>query len=157
MSSVSFEFDSERENLKAKCNRAYSILKNKHYPLLFENESDFLDLIDVNKLVYTKASELNPILDTKLFTEHEKNWIRESRRKAINRKTAAESRDRKKAEFLELKFGLTDLKDEKLALEQMQIAFLREINFYKQGLDKMARGVNPRRRAPIFTSVETYQ
>ena len=150
MSSVDFEHGSGIENIKVKCRRAIVILK-ANYPILFQQGNEFLEMVDVDKLVYTKAAELNPILDTKLFSEHEKNWIRESRRKAINRKTAAESRDRKKEEFLGLKFGLSDLKEEKLTLERIKIGYLKDINFYKHELEKMERERRLHRRNPRFT------
>ena len=92
---------------------------------------EFLELIDVEKLVFTKAAKLTPLLDTDLFSELEKNWIKENRRRAINRKTAAESRDRRKSEHKKLSSDISSLLRHKDMLIQQKINFQTEIDYYK--------------------------
>ena len=118
--------DSSISNLSAKCKRSVCFLKDDYHILLQEGNT-FLDLVDVNKLVFTKAARLTPLLDTHIFTEVEKNWIRESRRRAINRKTADESRRRKRCEQKKLISDLDCLKSYRNQLFREKIEMLEEI------------------------------
>ena len=104
------------------------------------SSSGFLELIDVDKLVYTKAAKLTPLLDTDIFSDLEKNWIKENRRRAINRKTAAESRDRRKTEDKKLTSELRNLLRCKQQLIQLKQEFQDEINLYKSLGDELRIG-----------------
>ncbi|KAI6654972.1 hypothetical protein LOD99_2850 [Oopsacas minuta] len=122
----------------SKCNRAICILKDNYKDLLQNGGDNFLDIVDIDKLVYTKASKLTPLLDTNVFSEIEKNWIKENRRKAINRKTAGESRDRKKREQSKLVNDLKYLERYRDVLSQQKEEFIEEIYGLKWGIRKMS-------------------
>ena len=138
MNSVEFNC-SENPSIFDKCNRANVLLK-ENYKLLIQQSYGFLNLIDVDKLVFTKAAKLTPLLDTNIFSDLEKNWIKENRRRAINRKTAAESRERRKRDYRKLTSDLTSLVEHKESLTQQKIRFKKEIDFYKNKLYEFADG-----------------
>ena len=128
--------------LAAKCKRGVCFLKDDYQILLREGNS-FLDLVDVNKLVFTKATKLTPLLDTNIFTEIEKNWIRENRRRAINRKTADESRRRKKCEQKKLIRDLSCLTNYRDQLSRERIEVLEEIESLRICIQNLSFSFHP--------------
>ena len=94
--------------------------------------SNFFDLIDNEKLISIDVSEMNDILDSGCFSISEKDYIRELRRKTMNRKTAKQSRIRDKHEYQELSGDLDALLDIKKKLQQEKEELAQEINLYKK-------------------------
>eukprot|EP00800_Vazella_pourtalesii_P014025 TRINITY_DN345_c0_g2_i1.p1 TRINITY_DN345_c0_g2~~TRINITY_DN345_c0_g2_i1.p1 ORF type:complete len:140 (+),score=18.61 TRINITY_DN345_c0_g2_i1:565-984(+) len=94
--------------------------------------SNFFDLIDNEKLISIDVNEMNDILDSGCFSISEKDYIRELRRKTMNRKTAKQSRIRDKHEYQELNGEIDALLDIKKKLLQEKEKLAQEINLYKK-------------------------
>ena len=94
--------------------------------------SNFFDLIDNEKLISIDVNEMNDILDSGCFSISEKDYIRELRRKTMNRKTAKQSRIRDKHQYQELSGEIDALLDIKKKLLQEQEELAKEINIYKK-------------------------
>ena len=94
--------------------------------------SNFFDLIDNEKLISIDVNEMNDILDSGCFSISEKDYIRELRRKTMNRKTAKQSRIRDKHEHQELSGEIDALLDIKKKLLQEKEELAQEINIYKK-------------------------
>ena len=86
-----------QDTMQFKIQVAHRIVYN---PQLYS--SNFFDLIDNEKLISIDVNEMNDILDSGCFSIPEKDYIRELRRKTMNRKTAKQSRIRDKNEYQEL-------------------------------------------------------
>ena len=94
--------------------------------------NNFFDLIDNDKLITIDVNELNYILDSGCFSISEKDYIRELRRKTMNRKTAKDSRIRDKHEYQELSGEIDVLVDRKCSLAQEKEDLCRQISFYQE-------------------------
>ena len=134
--------DSSISILGAKCKKGVCFLKDD-YQILLQEGNSFLELVDVDKLVFTKASRLTPLLDTDIFTEMEKNWIRENRRRAINRKTAEESRGRKKLEQRKLVKDIDYLTVYRDQLSNERTEMLEEIESLQRCIHDLSFSLNP--------------
>ena len=93
---------------------------------------NFFDLIDNDKLIAIDVNEMNYILDSGCFSLSEKDYIRELRRKTMNRKTAKLSRIRDKQEYQELNVEVAALSRTKMELTQEREALMSEVNFYQK-------------------------
>ena len=96
------------------------------------SSSNFFDLIDNDKLIAIDVNELNYILESGCFSLSEKDYIRELRRKTMNRKTAKLSRIKDKQEYQELNVEVEALLRTKRRLSQEREQLFKQIQFYKQ-------------------------
>ena len=94
--------------------------------------SNFFDLIDNEKLIAIDVNEMNYILDSGCFSLAEKDYIRELRRKTMNRKTAKLSRVRDKQEYQDLNVEVEALQTTKNNLVQEKEALINEIKLYEK-------------------------
>ena len=94
--------------------------------------NNFFDLIDNDKLTAIDVNELNNILDSGCFSIPEKDYIRELRRKTMNRKTAKQSRIKDKYEYQELSGEIDALMDRKYSLAQEKEDLCKQISFYQE-------------------------
>ena len=88
-------------------------------------------MIDINKVLNITAIDLNNIIDDVTFSDQERAYIRELRRKAMNKKAAEECRKRKKNEEHSLEEEFTSLNDEKRALLGQKQKLANEIADFK--------------------------
>ena len=95
-------------------------------------DKPFLDQIDLIKLVEITKLELSKLLNSRVLSEEEVDFIKEARRKMINRKSAGRSRERQKSEYSNLEHSLQELIDTKTSLENEKISLLEEIKQYKR-------------------------
>ena len=95
-------------------------------------DKPFLDQIDLIKLVEITKLELSKLLTSRVLTEEEVDFIKEARRKMINRMSAGRSRERQKSEYSNLEQTLQGLIDTKTSLEKEKLSLLREIDLYKR-------------------------
>ncbi|KAI6653567.1 hypothetical protein LOD99_3462 [Oopsacas minuta] len=108
-----------------KCKKAKTILKNGSNNL---DTEIFFDLVDIDKLINTKATTLNKMLENECFSVEERNFIRRERRKFINRISAKESRIRMKTEMNALEYELDDLMKIRQKLRAEKHVLHKEIN-----------------------------
>ena len=102
-----------REEYKLKCTKALPILHNSE-SLSNENvlpPKTFLEMVDINKVLNLSVTDLNTIIDNATFSDEERAYIRELRRKAMNKKAAEECRRRKKSEEQHLTEEFDSLRD----------------------------------------------
>ena len=118
---------SGQSNLYQKIKAAKRIIVNKDFMT-----SNFFDLIDNDRLIAIDVHELNYILESGCFSLPEKDYIRELRRKTMNRKTAKLSRIRDKQEYQELNVEVEILLRTKNDLMQEKEDLMNEINLYKK-------------------------
>ena len=76
------------ERMDGKCKRAKEILKTE--PRNMDTQI-FFDLVDIEKLINTKGTTLNKMIENEYFSIEERNYIRKERRKFINRISAKQS------------------------------------------------------------------
>ena len=87
------------EEYEKKCAKALPILHNNNMtPCDSLSHRTFLELVDINKVLDLSVTDLNAIIDNATFSDEERAYIRELRRKAMNKKAAEECRRRKKSE-----------------------------------------------------------
>ena len=96
------------------------------------SSNNFFDLIDNDRLIAIDVNELNYILESGCFSLPEKDYIRELRRKTMNRKTAKLSRIKDKQEYQELNVEVEILLNTKRRLSQEREQLFKQIQFYKQ-------------------------
>lgn len=102
-----------REEYRLKCTKALPILHNDEF-LSNGNAlspKTFLEMVDINKVLNLSVTDLNVIIDNVTFSDQERAYIRELRRKAMNKKAAEECRRRKKSEEQHLTEEFDSLKD----------------------------------------------
>ena len=102
----------------------------ENYIALAESK-EFLLLIDKNKVYSVTINEFNKIINRDCFTDVERAYIREQRKKAVNRKAARVSRGRRKTEEKSLQFSVKRLESIKsnFLIEKMNLE--KEIIFYR--------------------------
>ena len=96
------------------------------------SSNNFFDLIDNDRLIAIDVNELNYILESGCFSLSEKDYIRELRRKTMNRKTAKLSRIRDKQEYQDLNVDVEALLRTKRRLSQEKEQLFIQIQFYKE-------------------------
>ena len=99
-------YSSQSKEMEEKCKKAKLILKSNFNDVMTMN---FFDLIDIDKLIKIKATTLNRVLENECFAVGERNFIRQERRRRINRLSAKESRQRMKGELSGLEKVVKDL------------------------------------------------
>ena len=92
---------------------------------------NFFDLIDNDKLIAIDVCEMNSILDSGCFSVQEKDYIRELRRRTMNRKTAKLSRIKDKQECSELNEEIDALAEKKKVLSDEKEQLTMQIKYYK--------------------------
>ena len=70
-------------------------------------------MVDINKVLDISAIDLNNIIDDVTYSDQERAYIRELRRKAMNKKAAEECRKRKKNEEQSLEDEFSTLNEHK--------------------------------------------
>lgn len=88
-------------------------------------------MIDINKVLNITAIDLNNIIDDVTFSDQERAYIRELRRKAMNKKAAEECRKRKKNEEHNLVEEFSSLNEQKRALLGQKQKLANEIADFK--------------------------
>ena len=113
------------ERMDGKCMRAKGILKTG-----LENMDTqiFFNLVDIDKLINTKATVLNKMIENEYFTIEERNYIRKERRKFINRISAKESRTRMKSDMNGLEDDIEDLQKIRQSLKAEKHMLQKEIH-----------------------------
>ena len=94
-------------------------------------DEPFLDQIDLIKLVEITKLELSKLINSRVLAEEEIDFIKEARRKLINRMSAGRSRERQKSEYSSLEVTLQSLIDIKLSLMKEKNSLLNEIEVLK--------------------------
>ena len=107
------------------------------FPILVENclelaqYSDFMSLLDRNKVKDISLIQFNQIIYNECFNESERAFIKEERRKCVNRRAAGVSRLRRREEEINLVSDLRKLQIEKCSLTQEMRMLLSEIESFK--------------------------
>ena len=112
-----------------KCQFARDILIDDYSHHLDE---PFLKLISVRKLVSMKATHLGRVIDKNCFTMREKEFIREARRKFINRLSAKKSRILMNNELTDLEEDVNSLLEIRQSLRAEKHQLLSEIHLYAE-------------------------
>ena len=112
-------------NMDEKCKKAKAILKRD---TSCQDSLVFFDLVDIEKLIKTKATTLNKMIENDCFPVEERNYIRQERRRYINRISAKESRIRMKTEMNELGDDLGDLMKIRQSLRAEKHLLQKEIH-----------------------------
>ena len=112
-----------------KCHFAREILIEDYSGHL---EEPFLKLISVRKLVSMKATHLGRVIDKNCFTLKEKEFIREARRKFINRLSAKKSRILMNNELSDLEEDVNSLLEIRQSLRAEKHQLLSEIHLYAE-------------------------
>ena len=112
-----------------KCHYAKDILRDDYSQHL---EEPFLKLISVKKLVSMKATHLGRAIDKNCFTMKEKEFIREARRKFINRLSAKKSRILMNNELSDLEEEVNSLLEVRQSLRAEKHQLLSEIHLYAE-------------------------
>ena len=113
------------------------------YPILVDNciqfaqLSDCMSLIDGNKVKDISLGQFNQIIYNECFNESERAFIREERRKCVNRRAAGVSRLRRKEEQVNLTSDVRMLEMEKNSLIQEMKTLESEIKSYKSKMEQM--------------------
>ena len=128
------QFYSTPNSYEWQTNPMHSKIRAAHKIIIRSNvhTTNFFDLIDNNKLISIDVNAMNHILDSGCFTMSEKDYIRELRRKTMNRKTAKMSRIKDKKEYRDLSEDVDVLLTEKRALSREKEDLIKEINFYNK-------------------------
>ncbi|KAI6651003.1 hypothetical protein LOD99_5580 [Oopsacas minuta] len=109
--------------------RACKLIMKSNEPTKFDKP--FLDQIDLIKLVKITKLELSKLINSRVLTEEEIDFIKEARRKMINRMSAGRSRERQKSEYSSLELKLQSLNDTKMSLLKEKRSLLNEIEIFK--------------------------
>lgn len=112
-----------------RCRYAKEILNDDFSKHLDE---PFLTLISVRKLVSMKATQLGRVIDKPCFTMREKEFIREARRKFINRLSAKKSRILMNTEIDSLENDVNSLLEIRQSLRAEKHQLLSEIHLYAE-------------------------
>eukprot|EP00800_Vazella_pourtalesii_P013588 TRINITY_DN327_c0_g1_i2.p1 TRINITY_DN327_c0_g1~~TRINITY_DN327_c0_g1_i2.p1 ORF type:complete len:244 (+),score=59.90 TRINITY_DN327_c0_g1_i2:312-1043(+) len=122
-----------RDEYEQKCSKAFSLL-HKEFTSISDTSltnKTFLEMIDINKVLNITAIDLNNIIDDVTFSDQERAYIRELRRKAMNKKAAEECRKRKKNEEHNLVEEFSSLNEQKRALLGQKQKLANEIADFK--------------------------
>ena len=111
--------------MDGKCERVKEILKTGSKNM---DTKIFFDLVDIDKLVNTKATVLNKMIDNEYFSIEERNYIGKERRKFINRLSAKESRIRMKLDMNGLEDDIEDLLKIRQSLRAEKHVLQKEIH-----------------------------
>ena len=131
------------ENKKIEISKMCSIKIQVAYPILVDNciqfaqFSDCMSLIDGNKVKDISLGQFNQIIYNECFNESERAFIREERRKCVNRRAAGVSRLRRKEEQVNLTSDIRMLEMEKNSLTQEMKTLESEIKSYKSKMEQM--------------------
>ena len=131
------------ENKKIEISKMCSIKIQVAYPILVDNciqfaqFSDCMSLIDGNKVKDISLGQFNQIIYNECFNESERAFIREERRKCVNRRAAGVSRLRRKEEKVNLTSDIRMLEMEKNSLTQEMKTLESEIKSYKSKMEQM--------------------
>ena len=118
-----------REEYEMKCTKALPILHSDNLASCEASLSHrtFLELVDINKVLDLSVTDLNAIIDNATFSDEERAYIRELRRKAMNKKAAEECRRRKKSEEQHLTEEFDSLKTTRKRLMSEKERILQDI------------------------------
>ena len=117
--------DISAEKMEEKCQKAREILKKDSS---CQDPQVFFDLVDIEKLINIKATTLNKMIENDCFPVEERMYIRQERRRYINRISAKESRVRMKTEMNELEDGLDGLMKVRQSLRAEKHLLQKEIH-----------------------------
>ncbi|KAI6659202.1 Zinc finger FYVE domain-containing protein 26 [Oopsacas minuta] len=112
------------------------------YPILVDNclelsqTYEFLTLIDRNRVKDVTITQFDKIIYSHCFNDNERAYIREERRKCVNRRAAGVSRRRRKTEDSTLTSDLGKLESEKSSLSEERMRLISEIESYKSMLEQ---------------------
>ena len=117
-----------------KCAKAVSLLHREFntIPDSSLTNKTFLEMVDINKVLDISAIDLNNIIDDATYSDQERAYIRELRRKAMNKKAAEECRKRKKNEEQNLEDEFSTLNDQKRNLLGQKHNLVNEIALFQQ-------------------------
>ncbi|KAI6657259.1 hypothetical protein LOD99_6 [Oopsacas minuta] len=124
------------EEYKLKCSKALPILHED----LISNENSlktFLAMIDINKVLDLSVTDLNVIIDNATFSDEERAYIRELRRKAMNKKAAEECRRRKKSEEQHLSEEFENLRNIRRRLFSEKERISIDISTFKKTIGEL--------------------
>ena len=113
---------------QAKCQRAKQILCDDWQLKL--TDTDFKDLIDIDKLKHLGKQEYRNVTKIGLFSENDKAFISEKRRKVNNRRAAKKFRESEKSRQIEMNRTVAELVQERSLLYQERQRLLQEISYY---------------------------
>lgn len=125
-----------REEYETKCSKALPILHSE-YALSSDSvlsNKTFLEMVDINKVLDLSVTDLNAIIDNNTFSDEERAYIRELRRKAMNKKAAEECRRRKKSEEQHLSDEFESLKSKRRLLMSDKGRLQQEISDFQQSV-----------------------
>ncbi|KAI6656932.1 hypothetical protein LOD99_16234 [Oopsacas minuta] len=125
-----------RDEYEQKCSKALSLLHREFtsIPDASLTNKTFLEMVDINKVLNISAIDLNNIIDDVTYTDQERAYIRELRRKAMNKKAAEECRKRKKNEEHNLEEEFLTLNNQRRALMGQKQNLANEIADFKQSV-----------------------
>ena len=142
-----------REEYKLKCDKALAIIHSENLAAWGGSltHRTFLELVDINKVLELSVTDLNAIIDNATFSDEERAYIRELRRKAMNKKAAEECRRRKKSEEQHLTEEFDLLKNTRKRLVSEKERILQEIIDLKSTVGDLP----PEDASPLLTRQET--
>ena len=129
-----------REEYQLKCTKALPILHNNE-SLSIENAlspKTFLEMVNINKVLNLSVTDLNAVIDNATFSDEERAYIRELRRKAMNKKAAEECRRRKKNEEQHLTEEFNSLRDIRRRLFSEKERIRLEITSMKETVGELS-------------------
>ena len=112
-----------------KLNIAREILVENY--LALAESKEFLLLIDKDNVYSVTINEFNKIINRDCFSDTERAYIREQRKKAVNRQAAKVSRRRRKEEEQSLDFSVKRLQTIKYELMMAKKRLEGEVAYYK--------------------------
>ena len=98
---------------------------------------EFLQLVDKDRVYSITINEFNKIINRECFTEIERAYIREQRKKAVNRKAARVSRKRRREDDVKLDMTVRKLHVTKYNLLREANELRNEILFYSTALQEV--------------------
>ena len=108
----------------------------QNFAILAETR-EFLQLVDKDRVYSISINEFNKIVNRECFTEIERAYIREQRKKAVNRKAARVSRKRRREEDVKLEIAVRKLHVLRYNLLREATELRNEILFYKSPFQEM--------------------
>ena len=115
---------------QAKCIKAKQILCDDWQSKLAD--TDFKDLIDIDKLKNLGKLDYRNVTKIGLFSENDKAFISEKRRKVNNRRAAKKFRESEKTRQIEMDATVTELQRQRNVLYLERKRLLEEIRYYQQ-------------------------
>ena len=95
-------------------------------------DTDFKDLIDIDKLKNLGKLDYRNVTKIGLFSENDKAFISEKRRKVNNRRAAKKFRESEKTRQIEMDATVTELQRQRNVLYLERKRLLEEIRYYQQ-------------------------